>query len=76
MEIEIRLYGEMKQYAPGDTTQFKMSIEPGASLQGVIGRLAIPESGYVLLVNGRRVNASYCFKDNDTLVLFPEICGG
>ncbi|WP_363320951.1 MoaD/ThiS family protein [Desulfobacula sp.] len=76
MHINIKLYGAMKKYAPGDTTQFELIIESGASLKDILRLFSIPEKGYVFLVNGRRIDKTSCFNEGDTLVLFPEISGG
>ncbi len=76
MKISVKLYGDMAQYAPGENDQFILTIEPGSSLQNILKHLAIPASGYVSLINGRRVDSAYCFQNGDTLVLFPELCGG
>lgn len=75
-KIEIRLYGTMAQFAPGDTETFFLTVAPGTALPEITRRLHLPDFGYVLLVNGRRQPPSYCVKDRDILVLFPEICGG
>lgn len=76
MDITVKLYGDMKQYAPGDSNQFALALEPGALLQDVVEQLSISVSGSVVLVNGRRINSQYCFQNQDTLVIFPEISGG
>lgn len=76
MDIIVKLYGDMKQYAPGDNHQFTLTLEPGALLQDVIEYLSIPIPGAVLLVNGRRAKQKYGFQSRDTLVIFPEISGG
>jgi len=76
MYINIKLYGDLKTHAPGDKNQFKMIIDQGATLEDIFRLFAISEENCVSLINGRRVNKEVPFKEKDTLVLFPQICGG
>jgi molybdopterin converting factor small subunit len=76
MYINIKLYGDMKKYAPGDQNEFELLIDPGATFQDILNQFSIQGKGYVSLVNGRRIDQTYRFNDKDTLVLFPEISGG
>lgn len=76
IEINVRLYGAFKKYAPGDQTDFMMVLEPGATLGDVLGKLSIPEDAHVALVNGRRITHDVQFEGGDTLVLFPPVSGG
>ena len=66
----------MKKYAPGDSNEFKLMIKPGATFKDITNLLAIPNTEYVSLVNGRRIDGVFCFKEEDTLVLFPAVSGG
>ena len=66
----------MKKYAPGESSQFKMAIEPGATFDDILKILGITFRKFVSLVNGRRLDKTYCFKKGDVLVMFPEISGG
>ncbi len=76
MKINIKLYGDLKQYAPGDSNQFDLVIKPGATFKDISDLLAIPKTDYVFLVNGKRIDSAFCFNEQDTLVLFPEVSGG
>ena len=76
IEIQIKLYGGMRQYAPGADSQFSLPLAPGTCLGEVIESLALPSQGYTLLVNGQRQPVTYQVNHKDTLVLFPEVCGG
>ena len=76
MHINVKLYGDLKTHAPGDKNQFEMIIDPGATLEDIFRLFAISEENCVSLINGRRVNKEVYFKEKDTLVLFPQICGG
>lgn len=76
MQIDVKLYGDLKKYAPGDQTDFVLTLDPGATLQDVLKRLSIPNEHHVSLINGRRAAKETRFEGGDTLVLFPPISGG
>lgn len=76
MQIIVKLYGEMKTYAPGDRSRFTLELEPGATLGDVHRMLAVPENRHVALINGLRSESDASFAEGDTLVLMPLISGG
>ena len=76
IEINVRLYGSLKKYAPGDQTDFMLVLEPGTTLGDVLCKLSIPEDSHVALVNGRRIANDVQFENGITLVLFPPVSGG
>ena len=76
MQIFIKLYGDLKRYAPGDESQFTLRLEPGATLEDIHRMLAIPEGHLTALINGRRSGTDATVSDGDTLVLMPSISGG
>ena len=76
MQIIVKLYGNLKGYAPGDQPNFSLRLEPGATLEDIFRMLAIPEGHHVALINGRRSSPDASVADGDTLVLLPPISGG
>ena len=76
IEINVRLYGALKKYAPGEQTDFMLVLEPGTTLGDVLCKLSIPEDSHVALVNGRRIANDVQFENGVTLVLFPPVSGG
>lgn len=76
MRIDVKLYGELKKYAPGGQTQFRLTLQPGATLEAFLKQFFIPDGRHVALINGRRATQATRFKDGDTLVLIPPISGG
>lgn len=76
MRIDVKLYGELKKYAPGDKTAFVLTLKRGATLQDVLKSLCIPDEHHVSLINGRRAHQTTRFDGGDTLVMFPPISGG
>ena len=77
MEILVRLYEDMKQYAPDGRTSFTMTYDAVATVGDVLRSLRIPlKTQKVVLVNGRRADENTPIEDESTLVLFPPIAGG
>ena len=75
-QIEVRLYGDLKKYAPGDQTTFILNLDPGATLADVLAGLNVPDGIHVSLVNGRRVPKDIPLQGGAVLVLFPVVSGG
>ena len=76
MQIDVKLYGELKKLAPGGQTDFVLTLKSGATLGDVLKKLSIPMDRCVSLVNGRRATTEAVIADGDILVLFPPISGG
>jgi molybdopterin converting factor small subunit len=77
MEVQVKLYSEMRQYAPGKETDFELALVPGATVGHVFARLKIPSTiQRVVLLNGKRANESTILEERSTLVLFSPISGG
>lgn len=76
MQIFVKLYGNLKSYAPDDQPHFTLMLDPGATLLDVHRMLAIPKGQHVSLINGRRSNPDATVADGDILVLLPPISGG
>ncbi len=76
MRIEVRLYGDLKKYAPGDQPQFALRLEPGATVDDICRMLAISEGHHITLINGRRSGTDATVANGDTLVFMPLISGG
>jgi len=74
--VKVKLYGDLKKYAPGDHNQFSMSLEPGATLGCVCRMLSMQKGDHVSLINGRRSEQDEKLADRDTLVFIPQISGG
>ena len=76
MRIDVKLYGDLKRYAPGDQTNFTLTLQPGTTLWDIHKMLSIPNGQHLSLINGRRANHDAKFENGDTLVLLPPISGG
>jgi len=77
MKVEVRLYSELKRYAPGDNNIFILTLSPGATVADVLAKLNIPSSVHrMIILNGRRAADDSLLEPGDTLVLFTPACGG
>jgi molybdopterin converting factor small subunit len=76
MRVRVKLYGDLKKYAPGDHNEFSMSLEQEATLSSVCKMLPIQKSDHIILINGRRPDENEKLVDGDTLVFMPQISGG
>ena len=77
MEISVRLYESMKQYAPEGRHSFTIKLHDAATVDDALKKLYIPEkTEMVILVNGRRAAKEVPLKEASTLVLYPPISGG
>lgn len=77
MQISVRLFGYMKQYAPEEGASFNMTFNTDSTVGDVLQALKIPVSTEkTVLLNGRRVNRKNPIGDGASLVIFPHIEGG
>lgn len=77
MNVEIRLYSGLKDYAPGGSNVFFLSLRPGARVADAMTRLAIPPAlECVMILGGRRATRETPLSDGAVLVLFSVISGG
>lgn len=76
MRIEMKLYGDLKKYAPGGLSQFSMTVPPATTLAQIHAMLAVPVDVHISLVNGRRTDREARLNEGDTIVLMPPMAGG
>jgi len=76
MQIDVKLYGDLKKFAPGGQTDFVLTLNSGATLGDVLKMVSIPMDRCVSLINGRRATIEAPIEDGDILVLFPPVSGG
>ena len=57
MEVKVKLFNLLRQYAPGDETVFPIQLASGATLETLLAQLKIPTSTpRTVLINGRRAD--------------------
>jgi len=77
MQITVKLFANLRKYAPGDNNVFTMTVDPETTIDSLLKQLKIPAGvDRVILVNGRRGKEERTLADGDTLTLFPPMTGG
>jgi molybdopterin synthase sulfur carrier subunit len=79
MLVHVKLFATLGMFAPHGISAkpFPLEVEPGSTLQDLVGRLKIPdEEVKICFVNGRIMELSYCFQEGDEVGIFPPIGGG
>ena len=83
MEISVTLFGGLRHFLPAGSSfnKCQVSIDEGASLAELLGRLPLPsDKPYMVLLNDERVldkdYGSITIKADDSVVLLPPIKGG
>jgi sulfur carrier protein ThiS len=77
MKLEVRLYNEFKQYAPGRDHVFSIALAAGATIGQVLDTLHIPpDKPATVLLNGRRADAHTPIEPRSRLVVFAPVSGG
>jgi molybdopterin converting factor small subunit len=79
MQIEVRLYATLRDYAPPESNAgvFVKTVPSDSTLEGVLVILNIPAAKvHMRMVNGLGVTDDHVLKDGDRVGLFPPIGGG
>lgn len=79
MEIEVRLFATLQEYVPRGEAKhtFKLTVEEGTQIEGVLTRLRVPEKmPKILLVNGKYAPKDSVLQPGDVLSIFPPVGGG
>ncbi len=79
MEIEVKLFGTLRDYLPKGSDQFscKVDINTTDTVRDVLERLEIPEEiPKIILVNAIHSNLDRILKLGDVLSVFPPLAGG
>jgi molybdopterin synthase sulfur carrier subunit len=82
MEVEVKLYGQLRRYRPRDIPgaahhPFKVILEAGTTTVSLAKDLGIPE-GMVnaTAVNGEAADPDVILQNGDKVSLFPPSAGG
>jgi molybdopterin converting factor small subunit len=77
MEIEVKIYGDLRRFAPGDKSGFTLRMAPGATVGDAVVMMGIPpDVQRVTLVGGRRAPDEMPLEPGATMVLFSPVAGG
>jgi len=77
MKVQVSVFANLRDYAPGGTGSFEPDLAAGATVRDLINTLAIPpQVQAVILVNGRRADQNTLLVAGDQVTLFPPMEGG
>ena len=79
MQLEIRLYATLRQYAPPGSIAgvFSLELPEGKTVDALAETIGIcPDKVHMRMVNGIGVAGSHHLKDHDRVGLFPPVGGG
>ena len=68
MPITLKLYGNLKRFAPTKTEHAALAIEPGMTIRALLAQLGVPdENVWMCAVNDAIVNDATVLRANDVL---------
>ena len=77
MQVEVKVFANLRKYAPQSTNPLKVTLEDGATAKELIAKISIPqEKVRVIAVNGSNKSLNYPLRAGDQVTLFPEMAGG
>ena len=78
MQVAIKLYGELKRYAPGGINEFTMEYPFGTTVNTLLASLGIgaAEPRFVLVDGMLWQDEEASLADGCTVVIFPPVSGG
>ncbi len=77
MQVTVKLYGNLKKYAPGKQASAELAIDDGTTIAGLLARLQVPDGEvWMCAVNDNVVYASTALHDGDVLEVFEPVGGG
>lgn len=77
MQITLRLYGNLRRYAPDKQDRTALEIEAGMTVAGLLQSLGVPETGWwMAAVNDKVVGPETVLRANDLVEVFDPVGGG
>jgi sulfur-carrier protein len=77
MLITLKLYGNLKRYAPSKTESEQIEIEAGTTIRGLLERLGVPDQSVSMsALNDKVMDDSSVLHDGDLLEVFEPVGGG
>ncbi len=79
MEIEVKLFGTLRDYLPKGSVQFSCKVEVNSTdtVKDILEKLEIPaEIPKIILVNGVHSHLDRILTSGDALSVFPPVAGG
>ena len=77
MQVEVKIFANLRKYAAQSTSPLSVDLDEGATAQELITKIGIPqEKVRVIAVNGSNKPLDYHLSAGDQVALFPEMAGG
>lgn len=77
MRVQVKLYSELKRYAPGEKNVFMLEYPPESTVGDLLDALKISaEVPRFILIDGMLSNENSPLTEGCTVVLFTPVCGG
>ena len=77
MQSTVKLYGNLKRYAPQKKENVVVEIAEGTTIAALLARLGVPEEGvWMSAVNDTVVDSATVLRDGDLLEVFKPVGGG
>ncbi len=77
MLVHVKLYSELKRYAPGENNVFMLEYPPESTVRDLLDTLEITEEvPRFILIDGMLSDEESPLTEGCTVVLFTPVCGG
>ncbi len=77
MLVHVKLYSELKRYAPGEDNVFMLEYPPDSTVRDLLDTLEISEEvPRFILIDGTLSDENVALTEGCTVVLFTPVCGG
>lgn len=77
MRITLKLYGNLKHFAPNAKENTAMEIENGLSISALLSQLQVPDGEvWLCAINGTVVNDATLLDEGNILEVFEPVGGG
>lgn len=77
MRITVKLFTELRRYAPNDHGSFELDLPPESSVDMILDRLGVPpDLDLVISIGGELADRQTRLADGDTVVIFTPAEGG
>lgn len=77
MSVTIKLYGNLKRFAPNRTESAQVELQAQTSIAALLVSLGVPENGWwMAAVNDQVVDESTILHDGDHVEVFEPVGGG
>ena len=77
MQIEMRIFGDLRTYAKGSEKPLSIALHEDATVEDILTAVGIPlEAVKVIFVNARQEKADCRLQEGDRVGIFPPSGGG